>query len=189
MASKQEQKQTESKKSETGLDAEAETDEILMELQDLLYKLKESQLQGVFDFLGITCPEGKSRYGMLKLLINYLTSSTFEEIEDGGMSEYLALKDYLNKVIMSTKSAADIDDEVKLKIKQLTEEQQKFKEVFLSKELALQKEIDQLAGVSEKCTSKVFVKKEPGTAESVGSANNSKSGKSLGNKTDKTAVV
>ena len=49
MASKQEQKQTESKKSETGLDAEAETDEILMELQDLLYKLKESQLQGVFD--------------------------------------------------------------------------------------------------------------------------------------------
>ena len=94
MASKQEQKQTESKKNETGLDAEAETDEILMELQDLLYKLKESQLQGVFDFLSIICREGKSRYGMLKLLINYLTSSTFEEIEDGGMSEYLALKDY-----------------------------------------------------------------------------------------------
>ena len=43
---------------------------------------------------------------------------------------------------MSTKSEADIDDEVKLKIKQLTEEQQKLKEVFLSKELALQKEID-----------------------------------------------
>ena len=64
MASKQEQKQTESKKSETDLDAEAEIDEILMELQDL-YKLKESQLQGVFDFLSITCPEGKSRYGML----------------------------------------------------------------------------------------------------------------------------
>ena len=58
MASKQEQKQTESKKSETDLDAEAETDEILMELQDLLYKVKESQLQGVFDFLSITCPEG-----------------------------------------------------------------------------------------------------------------------------------
>ena len=126
---------------------------------------------------------------MLKLLINYLTCSTFEESEDGGMSEYLALKDYLNKVIMSTKSEADIDDEVKLKIKQLTEEQQKLKEVFLSKELALQKEIDQLAGVSEKCTSKVFVEKEPGTAESVGSANSSKSGKSLGNKTDKTAQV
>ena len=36
-----------------------------MELQDLLHKLKESQLQGVFDFLSITCPEGKSRYGML----------------------------------------------------------------------------------------------------------------------------
>ena len=188
MASKQKPKQTESKKSETGLDAKAETDEILMELQDLLYKLKESQLQGVFDFLSITCPEGKSRYGMLKLLINYLTSSTFEEIEDSGMSEYLALKDYLSKVIMSTKSEADIDDEVKLKIKQLTEEQQKLKEVFLSKELALQKEIDQLAGVSDKCTSKVFVKKEPGTAESVGSANSSKSGKSLGNKTDKTAL-
>ena len=133
MASRQEQKQTESKKNETGLDAEAETDEILMELQDLLYKLKESQLQGVFDFLSITCPEGKSRYGMLKLLINYLTSSTFEEGEDGGMSEYLALKDYLNKVIMGTKSEADIDDEVKLKIKKLTEEQQKLKEVFLSK--------------------------------------------------------
>ena len=47
MASKQEPKQTESEKSETGLDAEAETDEILMELQDLLHKLKESQLQGV----------------------------------------------------------------------------------------------------------------------------------------------
>ena len=31
-------------------------------------------------------------------------------------------------------------------------------------------------------------KKEPGTAESVGSANSSKSGKSLGNKTDKTAL-
>ena len=92
---------------------------------------------------------------------------------------------------MSTKSEADINDEVKLKIKQLTEEQQKLKEVFLSKDLVLQKEIDQLAGVSEKCTSKVFVKKEPGergTAESVGSANSSKSGKSLGNKTDKTAL-
>ena len=169
-------------------ETEAETDEILMELQDLLYKLKESQLHGVFDFLSITCPEGKSRYGMLKLLIKYLTSSTFEETEDGGMSEYLALKDHLNKVIMSTKSEADIDDEVKLKIKQLTEEQQKLKEVFLSKEFALQKEIDQLAGVSDKCTSKVFVKKEPGTAESVGSANSSKSGKSLGNKIDKTAL-
>ena len=60
--------------------------------------------------------------------------------------------------------------------------------MFLSKELALQKEIEQLAGVSEKCTSKVFVKKEPGTAKSVGSANSSKSGKSLGNKTDKTAL-
>ena len=125
---------------------------------------------------------------MLKLLINYLTSSTFEESEDGGMSEYLALKNYLNKVIMGTKSEADIDDEVKLKIKQLTEEQQKLKEVFLSKELVLQKETDKLAGVSEKCTSKVFVKKEPGTAESVGSANSSKSGKCLGNKTDKTAL-
>ena len=45
-------------------------------------------------------------------------------------------------LIMSTKSEADIDDEVKLKIKQLTEEQQKLKEVFLSKELALQKETD-----------------------------------------------
>ena len=56
MPSKQEQKQTESKKSETGLDTEAETDEILMELQALLYKLKESQLQGVLDFLSITCP-------------------------------------------------------------------------------------------------------------------------------------
>ena len=165
MASKQEQKQTESKKSETGLDAESETDEIFL--------------------------DGIARSSMLKLLINYLTSLTFEESEDGGMSEYLALKDYLNKVIMSTKSEVDIDDEVKLKTKQLTEEQQKLKEVFLSKELALQKEIDQLAGVSEKCTSKVFVKKEPGepgTAESVGSANSSKSGKSLGNKTDKTAL-
>ena len=69
---------------------------------------------------------------MLKLLINYLTSSTLEESEDGGMSEYLASKDYLNKVIMGTKSEADIDDEVTLKIKQLTEEQQKLKEVFLS---------------------------------------------------------
>ena len=94
MASKREQKQTESKKSETGLDAEAETDEILMELQDLLYKLEGSQLQGVFYFLSITCLEGKSRYGMLKLLIKYLTTSTFEESEDGSMSEYLALKDY-----------------------------------------------------------------------------------------------
>ena len=188
MASKQEQKQTESKKSETGLDAEVETDEILMELQDLLYKLKENQLQGVFDFLRISCPEGKSRYGMSKLLINYLTSSTFEESEDGGISEYLASKDYLNKVIMGTKSETDIDDEVKLKIKQLTEEQQKLEEVFLSKELALQKEIDHLAGVSEKCTSKIFVKKEPGTAESVRSAKSSKSGKSLGSKTDKTAL-
>ena len=121
---------------------------------------------------------------MLKLLINYLTSSAFEESEDGGMSACLALKYYLNKVIMGTKSVADVDDEVKLKIKQLTEEQQKLKEVFLSKELALQKEIDQVAGVSGKCTSKVSVKKEPGTAESVGSANSSKSGKSLGNKTD-----
>ena len=94
---------------------------MLMELQDLIYKLKESQLQRVFDFLNITCPEGKSRYSMLKLLINYLTSSTLEESEDGGMSEYLALKDYLNKMIMGTKSEADINDEVKLKIKQLTE--------------------------------------------------------------------
>ena len=33
-----------------------------------------------------------------------------------------------------------------------------------------------------------FCEKEPGTAESVGSANGSKSGKSLGNKTDKTAL-
>ena len=32
------------------------------------------------------------------------------------------------------------------------------------------------------------MKKEPGTAESVGTANSSKSGKSLGNKTDKTAL-
>ena len=32
------------------------------------------------------------------------------------------------------------------------------------------------------------MKKEPGIAESVGSANSSKSGKSLGNKTDKTAL-
>ena len=153
---------------------------MLMKLQDLLYKLKESQLQGVFDFLSIACPDGKSRYDMSKLLINYLTSSAFEESEDGGMSEYLALKDYLNKVIMGTKSETDIDDEVKLKIKQFTEEQQKLKEVFLSKELALQKEIDQLAGVSENCTSKVSVKKEPGTAESVGSVNSSKSGISSG---------
>ena len=84
---------------------------------------------------------------------------------------------------MGTKSEADIDDEVKLKIKQLTEEQQKLKEVILSIELALQKEIDQQAGVSEKCASKVSVKKEPGTAESVGSANSSKRGTSLGNKT------
>ena len=75
---------------------------------------------------------------------------------------------------MGTKSEADTDDEVKLKINQLTEDQQKLKEVFLSKELALQKEIDQLAGVSEKCTSKVSVKKEPDTAESVGSASSSK---------------
>ena len=89
---------------------------------------------------------------------------------------------------MGTKSEADIDDEVKLKIKQLTEEQQKLKEVFLSNESALQKEIEQLAGVSEKCTSKVSVKKEPGTAESVGSASSSRSGKSLGKKTDKTAL-
>ena len=44
MAFKQEQKQTESKESETGSDAEADN-EMLMELQDLLYKLKESQLQ------------------------------------------------------------------------------------------------------------------------------------------------
>ena len=123
---------------------------------------------------------------MLQLLINYLTSSTFKESEDGGMSEYLALKDYLNKMIMGTKSEADFDDEVKLKIKQLTEEKQKLKEVFLSKELASQKEIDQLAGLSEKCTSKVSVKKEQGTAESVVSANSSKSGISLGNKADKT---
>ena len=50
MASKEEQKQTESKKSETGLGAELDTDEMLMELQDLPYK-KESQLQGEFDFL------------------------------------------------------------------------------------------------------------------------------------------
>ena len=130
MASKQEKKQTESKKSETGLDAEAQTDEMLMELQ-------ESQLQGVFDLLSITCSDGESRYGMSKLPINYLTSSTFEESEDGGMSEYLVLKDYLSKVIIGTKSETDIDDKVKLKIKQLTEEQQKLKEVFLSKELAL----------------------------------------------------
>ena len=47
---------------------------------------------------------------------------------------------------MGTKSEADIDAEVKLKTKQLTEEQQKLKEVFLSK---VQKEIDQLAGVSK----------------------------------------
>ena len=60
--------------------------------------------------------------------------------------------------------------------------------MFLPKELALQKEIDQLACVPEKCTSKVSVKKEPGTAESVGSVNSSKSGISLGNKTDKTAL-
>ena len=125
---------------------------------------------------------------MLKLLIGYLISSTFEESEDGSMSEYLALKDYLNKVIMRTKSESDIDDEVKLKIKHLTEEQQTLKEVFLSKESVLQKEMDQLAGVSEKCTSKVCVRKEPGTAESVGSANSSKSGISLGNKTDKTVL-
>ena len=97
MASKEEQKQAESKKSETGSGAEADTDEMLLELQDLLHKLKESQLQGVFDFLSITCPEGKSRYGMLKLLINYITSSAFEESEDGGMSEYFALKANLNK--------------------------------------------------------------------------------------------
>ena len=45
-------------------------------------------------------------------------------------------------MIMGTKSEADIDDEVKLKIKQLTVEQQNLKKVFLSKELALQKEID-----------------------------------------------
>ena len=36
-------------------------------------------------------------------------------------------------MIMGTKSEADIDDEVKLEMKQLTEEQQKLKEVFLSK--------------------------------------------------------
>ena len=64
MVSKDKEKQEESK-SETGLGAEADTDEMLMELQDLLQKLKESQLQGVFDFLSMTCPEGKSRYGML----------------------------------------------------------------------------------------------------------------------------
>ena len=104
------------------------------------------------------------------------------------MYDYLAPDCYFNKMIIGTKSEADIDDEVKLKIKQLTEEQQKLKEVFLSKELALQKEIDQLAGVSVKCASKVYLKKEPDTTGSVGSANSSKSGISLGNKTDKTAL-
>ena len=91
-----------------------------MELQYLLYKLKESQLQGVFDFLSITCPEGKSRCGMLKLLINYLTNSTFEESGDGGMSEYLASKDYLHKVIKTknktvSRRAAKIKGSVSVK--------------------------------------------------------------------------
>ena len=100
----------------------------------------------------------------------------------------LSIKGLFTPSDHDTESEADIDDEVKPKIKQLTEEQQKLKEVFLSNELELQKETDQLAGVLEKCTSKVSVKKEPGTAESVGSANSAKSGISFGNKTDKTAL-
>ena len=44
------------------------------------------------------------------------------------------------------------------------------------------------AGVSEKSASKVSVKKEPGTVESVGSANSSKSRISLGNKTNETTL-